>query len=536
MATAKWLGIVVAAVLAAHSGSEPPKAAAPTAAAAPVRGGELVYGIRQEADTLDPHVGNARDEARVEHQIFDNLVFKGTDQKFYPWLATQWKVSEDGLSWTLQLKQNVKFHDGTPFNADAVKYNFDRMIDPATKSRKARGLLGPYDRTEVVDQYTVKVIFKRPYGAFLDSLADPFVGMASPTAAKKWGPRDFGKHPVGSGPFVFKEWALKDRIVLDRNPDYNWAPAQAKHQGPAYVDRVIIRPIPEDSTRVAALETGQVQIIDTVPTQDFARLKGDSKYRVVANIVTGVPPMGNLNSEKFPTDDITVRKAIIYGHNSEEISKVAWNGAYPPSYGPLTKADGFYDPAVEKMYPYDKKKAESLLQEAGWKKGSDGIYEKGGKKLLLDYYTFPQYAPAAEVFQAQMLDIGIKVEIRQGTNPAMTTDRQAGKHHVAWDGSQYGDPSGISRNFHSMNIGVANNYIRYRGKDLDNLLEAGESTMDEAKRAKIYSDIQKLIMDKALIAPLYHLVQIFATRAEVNDLRVHAIGEYPILYDVYLKK
>ncbi|MBV7334504.1 hypothetical protein KFU94_40950 [Chloroflexi bacterium TSY] len=214
-------------------------ASADTAAADDATGGgELVIGIRNvDYDTFDPNVSAFTQAAYVFRNIFDRLIYLDGDANYVSGLATSWEPSEDITWWTLTLRDDVTFHDGTAFNAEAVKFNFDRMVDPATGSKNAGPLLGPYNRTEVVDDFTVTVYFDEPYALFPFALASPFMGMVSPTAVDEYGDA-FNEHLIGSGPFKFVSEIPGTEVVLERNPDYNWGPA-IFHEGPAHLDRVV---------------------------------------------------------------------------------------------------------------------------------------------------------------------------------------------------------------------------------------------------------------------------------------------------------
>ena len=195
------------------------KAPEPTKAAAPAKPKELRYGLTLVVSGIDPHVHSSSELGIPLTSVYDTLVYLTSDYKFVPGLAESWE-NPNATTYVFKLKKNVKFHDGTPFNAQAVKDNFDRIMDPATKSAKAITLLGPYKSTEVVDDFTVRVTFTKPYPSFFDSLASVYLGMASPTAFKKWGVTDYQMHQVGTGPFKFseKEFVAKDTIVLEKNP------------------------------------------------------------------------------------------------------------------------------------------------------------------------------------------------------------------------------------------------------------------------------------------------------------------------------
>ena len=229
-------------------------------AGAPQSGGTLKWGFGGGIATLDPHVSSSRYDYQVESHLFDQLVIRDQSGNPTPSLATKWEISTDGLEYTFSLKSGVKFHDGTAFNAASVKYNFDRMVNPDTKSEQAIYNLGPYDHTEVVDDATAKVGLKSVFAPLLIGLAEYTMGMVSTDAAEKAG-KDFGQSPVGTGPFKFKEWIQNDHVTIVKNPDYNWAPAIFSHNGPPYLDALVYQLIKEEATRTAALQSGQVDLI-----------------------------------------------------------------------------------------------------------------------------------------------------------------------------------------------------------------------------------------------------------------------------------
>ncbi|HWM79459.1 MAG TPA: ABC transporter substrate-binding protein, partial [Methylomirabilota bacterium] len=210
--------------------------AVPRPTVAAKAGGRLVYAARQDIDTLDPHITNRAATRKILIQFMDTLVvIDPKDGSVKPGLAEKWEVSPDGKAYTFHLRRSVKFHDGTPFDAAAMKFTFDRIQTPLGAPSVARSFIGPYEASEVVDPYTLRVKFKQPYAPFLRMAALSPLGPISPTAVQKLGDQ-FSRKPVGTGPFMVKEWITKDQVVLVRNPAYQWAPALAEHQGPAYLD------------------------------------------------------------------------------------------------------------------------------------------------------------------------------------------------------------------------------------------------------------------------------------------------------------
>ena len=192
------------------------------------------------------------------------------------------------MTYTFHLRKDVKFHDGTPLTAEAIKVTFDHIVDPATKSASAATALGPYDHTEVVDDYTAKIVFKEPNAAFLEHGRRRRFSPSSPTALTKYG-ADYGKNPVGTGMYMFKEWVPDDHVTIVRNPDYAWPSSSFQNQGTSYLDEITFRIIPDAATRVNALKTGEVDMAENLPPQDVTTFQSDSNFQVLNASVTGMP-------------------------------------------------------------------------------------------------------------------------------------------------------------------------------------------------------------------------------------------------------
>src|SRR5256714_10454142 len=242
-------------------------------------GGTLVIGLDQEPPTLDPHASPSAVTYQIIASVTENLLYKGRDGKLQPWLAESWSASKDGRSVTFKLRRDVKFHDGTPFNADAVKFNFDRIVDPKFKPGSSRAKLAGYAGSRVLDEFTVQVSFETPYAPFLTYAAAGTLSMVSPKAVRETGDQVHTR-PVGSGPFMIKEYVAKDHTTMVRNPAYNRKAPWSDRAGAAMLEGVVWKFVPEAGTRVTTLESGETQGIYYVPPQALPRLEKNAAFRI----------------------------------------------------------------------------------------------------------------------------------------------------------------------------------------------------------------------------------------------------------------
>jgi len=352
--------------------------------AQPKQGGELTYALATSPDSLDPHRSGLAVAGRVFRTIFDNLVIQAEDGTIQPWLATEWTVSEDGKSYIFQLREDVKFHDGTPFNAEAVKFSFDRIIDPKTKSGNALSLLRPYVSSEVLEEYTIKINLATPSAAFLSNVSQNQLGIVSPTAVEKYGDQ-FGKNPVGTGPFKFVSWTENADIQVEKNSDYNWGPSNVENKGKPYLDKISFKIVPEEATRIGSVQSGQVLAAETVPPQNIASLKNDPKTQLLTVNTIGLPYTLFFNQRKEPWNNVKARQAVQLAIDVDSIVKTLYLGTYERSWSPLSPGIVGYDKSLEGSVKVDIDKANKILDELGYEKGSDGIRVKDGKQLTLNY-------------------------------------------------------------------------------------------------------------------------------------------------------
>lgn len=509
--------------------------------AAPPEGGELIVGLSWEPSDMDPHRTAAENGILPMMQVCETLVLREPDGTFVPGLATSWETAEDGMTYTFHLREGITFHDGTPFNAEAVKYSFDRIMDPATMSEEAIGHLGSYSSTEVVDDNTAVVQLESPFAAFLDGVSSGWLCIVSPTAAEEWGPDEFQDHFVGTGPFLFKEWKRHEFVRVERNPNYWGGPEFFEHQGLAYLDAVVFKFVEEASVRSGTLETGEIQVAQEVPSIDVAGLDASPDIDVLIKPGPGTGIMLLFNMSKPPTDDLKVRQAINYAVDQEAISETLYQGVLGPAYGPLSPVTPCYWSGAEEMYPYDPEMAKSLLEEAGWiDTDGDGIRDKDGQPLRLDFPThggFPLYRDPCPIVQAQLAEVGIDVNVQNLAVPAWLEAGRVGNHHIGIVDWRASDPDfDLRLPFHSDNA-TAFAWNWHSNSHLDDLLMEGMAVTDPEERCAIYEEVQQIIMEDAMIKPINLYAGVWGVRSEVKGFKLDDLAPSMFwAFDAYLEE
>jgi peptide/nickel transport system substrate-binding protein len=526
------LGVATPA-LAAFAAELPSAAGAQSPVANP--GGTLRYGFWQPISNLDPQVGGLQIEALINQGIQDRLIWKKPgDPNYYPGLATSWESTPDFTSYTLHLRNDVKFHDGTPFNAQAVKFTFDRIVNPDTKSGGALVALGPYDSSEVIDDTTIKVNFKQGNGAFLNMCTTVWLSPQSPDAIQKYG-QDYQDHLTGAGPFKMTEYVHDDHVTLERNPDYAWGPEIFNHTGPAILDGILFRLMPEDSTRLAALKSGDVDLIDRVAPEDLASLAADSNYKTFSGATGGAPWILQLNCQLAPTNELAVRQAMMMTFDQAAIVDLLFKGTLEPAYNLLEPTMIGYNDDTKALFKVDPEGAKALLEQNGWTGG--GTRSKNGQPLQVELDIVANFGmdDMSAALQSQMQAIGMDIKINSAEAAATFATINAGKAGASWVFYWWADPSGPFEAFFSTaHIGNGNGAM-YSNPDVDKLLADALATGDDAKRADLYNQAELIILKDAASLPAFQKRLVLAASAKVDMSNLHTNAEgYPNFYDVGL--
>jgi peptide/nickel transport system substrate-binding protein len=506
------------------------------APAQPKAGGKVVLAARQDIDTLDPHITNRAATRKILIQFTDTLtVINPKDGKVMPGLAESWEVSRDGKSYTFKLRKNVKFHDGTPLDAAAVKATFDRTQEQLGAPGVARAFLGPYEGADVVDASTVRVRFKQPYAPFLRMAGLSPLAPVSPTAVKKMG-QDFSRKPVGTGPFMVKEWVPKSHVTLVRNPDYRWAPSTAAHQGPAHIDEITWRFVPEATTRTAVLQTGEANVAEDLSYADVAALEKNPDVRILRGVPAGTPWTIFPNVQRFPTNDPAVRRALHHAINKDAIVRVVFHGQSQAAGSLIQPPTPGYVPVAKELYPYDVARAKKILDDAGWKPGADGTRVKDGKRLeiLWIFGTNNGYEEMAPLVQGMARDVGIDIQLREQPRVQMYEAWRKGEHGIGELNWWFPDPSILTTNFHTSRL-QAFNPPRLSDPEIDKLLDQAQGMIEEGPRMELYKKIQRLLVELGAGIPLVDQVTIVGVRKDVRDFAFNVVT-FPVLYDVHLAR
>jgi len=507
MQARRFAASLIAIALAVGIG-ETPVAAQPT--------GTLVVGLVAEPVNLDPPQVTDLNSTRVGRRIVETLVtFPDESTQVVPGLAESWTISKDGLQYTFKLRRGIAFHDGTPLNAEAVKFSIERQINPNHPAYKlgkypfANYFFGNVKAVEVLSDERVAFLLNEPRASFLAVLTSGAASIVSPTAVMKWGP-DYPSHPVGTGPFRFASWDRGQRVVLEKNPGY-W-------KYPVKVERVIYRPIVEDQARLTELLTGGLDLIVGVPADNVAPLEKNPKITLLKQVGAHVWYLG-MNNQKKPFDDKRVRQALNYAVNKDAIVNDVLKGTGSPSKGPVLPGTWGADGAL-KAYPYDPDRAKKLLAEAGYPNGFTTT-------LWVPESGSGMQAPVAmsTVMQSNLKAVGVNVSLQTmewGAYLAKLRSKEQELFALSWMAGTEDPDMVMYPLLHSSQwTPVGPNRALYKNARFDALLTQARVTTDQAKRAQLYKEAQRILIDDAPWVFVDHEIQIAALTKRVQGFKLH---------------
>ena len=520
------------------------QAPAPEASGEPVSGGTLTYASGDAEPTcLDPHVGGNYPQALLAGQFLESLVSRDETGEIIPWLAESWTASDDGLAWEFTLRDDVAFTDGTPLDAEAVKANVEHLKDPATQSSTGYLALGKVDRVEVVDEQVARFVLSSPDSALLESLTQPWTAIQSPTGLAR-GMDENCQAPVGTGPFIIDEWVKQDHVSLVRNDDYTSPPADAAHEGPAYLEAIDWRFVPDSASRYAALQAGQVDVIDNPQPDTISAAKSNNSLVWLDAPRPGAANRIELNSGQAPFDDERVREAFIRAVQVDEGIEALFFGTAERSYSPLSSVESvaFSD---EKLFEPDLDRANALLDEAGWsERDADGYRVRDGARLTLRFpvstnQSIPAEQSLFEQVQATAKAAGFEVVIELLDLSSWYGALAAHEYEIVSAPYTKVGPDVLRILYHSDSItpapsGYFANLSQLNDPEVDALLTEAASTSDPEARAASYEEAQRLILGGYYLLPLYDQQNSFLMSTSVQGARALPTVSTPTFYDAWL--
>jgi peptide/nickel transport system substrate-binding protein/oligopeptide transport system substrate-binding protein len=512
------------------------------AADKPVYGGTLVYREASDPPKIDPAFTTDTTSDRASNLIFETLVINSPDGKrILPCLAESWTINKDSTVFTFKLRKGVKFHSvsegkptlnkGREVKAEDVKYSFERLV--RLKSPRAyfveqikgykeftEGKAKEWTGIKVLDPYTVQFTLEYPFAPFLAVLAYHAFSVVPREDAEKWG-KDFSFHPVGTGPFVFKEWKHDQRFVVERNPHYWGKDAQGNRL--PYVDRVEIRIVPDNSVAWLEFKKGNIDILSAIPNEYYKECKGlyGPKKLFVERPGVGTFYIG-MNTSKPPfKDNVKLRQALNWAIDRQAISDLILMGRNRPVKGVLPPSMPGFNPNL-KGYGYDPAKAKKLLAEAGYPKGLtvEFQFNSGGSNRQI-----------AEAVQAQLSQIGVNVKLKEldwGAHLDMCDRGETQMYRMTWV-VDYMDPDNfLFVNLHSSNAGSKGNYSFYKNPKVDQLLSEARRESNWNKRMKLYQEAEQLIVNDAPWIFMMATSSSMVHQPNVKNVVLPAMGDYQI--------
>lgn len=507
-----------------------------TPAAAP---DTVVYGHQQEPPCV---YGGWIEQAYLSGQVLDNLVALDDEGRVVPWLAESWRTSPDGLTWTFTLRHGPTFSDGVPVDAAAVVHNLGYWIDGGNSTVEA--WIGDYyDSALALDDRTISIRLTRPYPRFAENLTQPYFGIQSPPALETRTDEENCTAPVGSGPFVVDRWDRGYNILLDRRPDYDWAPQNAEHSGPAHVEHVDWRFISDPTARTAALRSGEIDAMYDVQAFEWGNLI-DEGFGLLRHVTGGRPQQISFNTRRGPFTDQRVRQAFTLSLDRRAAVEAVGKGVIPyDGNGPVSWSTPAYSQEAAERWSHDPQAAAALLDAAGWRPGPDGVRVRDGRPLevVFPYATNRTInqdgAAIIQALQQQAESVGFRVRLVPYPPSAAAagaysgpedydltigywTGINAGILHVNWRQDLPDSPNPANSAF-------------YNDPALEELILRGNSEPDPSRQAELYRAIQQDIADRALSIGVYDRSSTLAVKPGLQGVGQEQSQGGPIFYDAH---
>lgn len=507
-------------------------------------GGTLVYASGDAEPTcLDPHVGGNYPQALAATQFLESLVSRDAAGEIIPWLAESWEASDDGLTWDFTLREGIEFTDGTSFDAEAVKVNVEHVQDPETASSTGYLALAKVAEVEVVADDHARFHLSAPDSALLESLSQPWVAIESPAGIAR-GMDENCAAPIGTGPFVVDRWVKQDRIVFTRNDDYASPPADAENTGPAHLDGIEWRFLADSATRYAALQSGEVHVIDNAQPDTIAAASAE---RGIVELDAPRPGASNrieFNGGQAPFDDARVREAFVRAVDVDAAIDGLFFDTAPRSYSPLSSVEPLSHGDAS-LFDVDPGQANALLDAAGWtERDADGTRMKDGRRLELRFPVSTNQSVAAEQSLFEQLaagakDVGFDVRISLLDLSSWYAALAAHEYELVSAPYTKVGPDVLRIVYHSDSTvpapsGYFANLAQVRDPEIDAALDAASASLDPEERAALYEEVQQRLLDGYRLLPIYDQQNHFLVSDRVEGMRAMPTVSTPTFLDARL--
>ncbi len=517
---------------------------AATDAAPGAKGGDLViaFPANSEPASLDGQIDPYQPTWLFNSFVADPLVILSKEGTYEPALATAWTSNEDGTSWTFTLRDDVTFQDDTPFNAEAVKYNVERILAPETASAQMANDLGPIASVDVVDEFTVQFNYSEPWVTVLDAARR--MPIWSPTAAAQYSLADFDKHLVGTGPFILEEWLINDSIRFTKWEGYGGWNSIANHEGPAYLDSVTIKFIGEAAVLGSVVSTGDATIARELPSAYIEDYKDQDGFVFITGYQAGTGLQMVMNVRNAPLSLLEVRQALNYATDQAAVNELIFDGNYLESFGPLNTVHPCHWDGAMEMYEFDPAKAIELLEGVGYRdEDGDGIREAygidglaDGMPLTLRWNTL-HHQEIGEAVQAQWREIGVDLQVEVLPGPIQLERVNARDFDLMYERQRSPDPMILDMIWNSRwdePGGWA--WTGYVNEELNALVGQLRTVSDNAARCEIAHQAQQIILENAVMLPTLSQPVFYALNESVKDFELASEGNYFFLHNTYIEE
>lgn len=500
------------------------------ASGTPAAGGSATFAVSSDAGCVDPQQVGSNDGIWSTRQVVDSLTDQDPETgEIVPWLAESWEINGDATAFTFHLHEGATFSDGSPVDAAAVKANLDRIPDLGARGGLPKGYLAGYAGTTVVDPLTATVTFAQPNAQFLQATSTHSLGLLSP-ATVSLSDDERCKAVVGSGPFVLDSYTPDQSLVLTKRDGYGWGSSLWQHDGEAYLDEITFQFVPESGVRAGSLQSGEVDAISSIGPQDEAAFTGSDIVLQDRSNPGVVFNLGFNNANPIIADP-AVREAISLSIDRQQIVDTVYTSQTKPATSILAATTPYYE-SQEDLLANDPQQAATLLEDAGWQKGPDGVYAKDGQKLTLTISwnaIISTNKPALELIQQQTAKAGIDLQLKEMQTSESAAVLASGDYEIYWYNVTRADPDILRSQYATQGA----NRHKLPASELDDVLKKQGATGDPTDRADYVAQAQQLIVENYYAVPIVELTTVLAHGPNIHQITYDASSRIQ-LFDTWV--